>query len=296
MSDQPGSWISLGSPELSARINPLGAQLSILRDRAGRDLLWDGNPAVWNGRAPLLFPIVGSLAGGAYRLGTRTYQLPRHGFARGKPFEVASATPTAAAFTLRADESTLQVYPFHFELGVDFALQGASLTVTATVRNLTDAALPASFGFHPAFRWPLPYEQARAAHFIEFAQDEPTPIRRLNSAGLVAPGSVPTPVADRVLPLADALFAPDVVIFDQVRSRSVTYGAQVGPRIRVSYPDAPYLGIWSKPGAPFVCIEPWHGISDPEGFTGDFSAKPGVFSVPPGGAQSVRMEITLLSS
>ena len=45
MSDQQSRWLSLGSGELTAEVNPLGAQLSALRDRTGRDLLWDGDPS-----------------------------------------------------------------------------------------------------------------------------------------------------------------------------------------------------------------------------------------------------------
>ena len=294
MPDQPAEWISLNSPQLSAAVNPLGAQLSMLRDGGGRDLLWNGDPAVWAGRAPILFPTIGELAGGGFRVGPRTYRLPRHGFARTKLFEVVGATATEATFRLAADESTLRVYPFEFRLDVRFALAGATLSVTSSVLNKGREDMPASIGYHPGFRWPLPYGQPRAAHFIEFATDENPWIRRLNAQGLLSAERPQTPVANRRLVLDDALFRDDVVIFDDIRSRSVTYGAHEGPRIQVSYPDATYLGVWTKPGAGFVCIEPWHGIADAAGFAGEFKDKLGAFSVPPGGVQQLSMQITLL--
>ena len=290
----PSEWLRLRSANLSAEIDPAGAQLSVLQDVAGRDLLWDGNPAVWNGRAPLLFPIVGMLAGGTYRMGSKAYALSRHGFARGRMFEVVEATSRAALLRLGADTASLKVYPFRFELDVQFELSDASLSITTAVRNRGDGLLPASFGYHPAFRWPLPFGQDRAAHFIEFETDEPAPIRRLNSQGLLAAAYQPTPVRNRRLALTDDLFTNDVIIFDQFRSRSVTYGAEQGPRLKVSFPDAPYLGVWTKPGAQFVCIEPWHGVSDPEGFTGDFTSKPGVFVVPAGSAMRIEMTVSVL--
>jgi galactose mutarotase-like enzyme len=293
MSDQQSQWVSLGSGDLTAQVNPLGAQLSALRDRSGRDLLWDGDPAVWTGRAPLLFPIVGMLAGGCYRLGSEVHQLPRHGFARGKLFEVTESTSATAAFRLTADEATLQVYPFHFELDVRFALEGPTLSITTYIRNVGDEEMPASFGYHPAFRWPLPYGRERSSHFIEFACDEPAPIRRLNADGLLTMERHPTPISDRRLALADALFRDDVVIFDAIHSSSVTYGAGTGPRLRISYPDTPYLGVWTKPGANFICIEPWHGVSDLAGFSGDFTAKPGVFMVAPGACMPITVAIAL---
>jgi len=294
--DQQSRWVSLSSRELTAEVNPLGAQLSTLRDCAGRDLLWDGNPSFWSGRAPVLFPIVGALAGDSYRLGSKTYPLPRHGFARNKLFEIVDSTSAAATFRLKADEASLRVYPFRFELDVHFALDGPTLSVTMCARNSGDEDMPASFGYHPAFRWPLPFGQARSAHFIEFATDEPAAIRRLNAAGLLTPELHPTPISHRRLALADALFQDDVIIFDEIRSRSVTYGTGEGPRIRVSYPDAPYLGLWTKPQAPFICIEPWHGVADPEGFSGDFKTKPGVFVVAPGTVTPIEMAITLLGA
>jgi galactose mutarotase-like enzyme len=296
VTDQQSQWVSLDSGDLTAEVNPLGAQLSVLRDRSGHDLLWNGDPAVWIGRAPLLFPIVGALAGGSYRLGPKTYHLSRHGFARGKLFETAEATSTAAAFRLKADADTLAVYPFRFELEVRFALNGPTLSVTTLVRNSGDEAMPASFGYHPAFRWPLPFGRARSSHFIEFASDEPAPIRRLNAEGLLTPERLPTPISGRRLALVDTLFQDDVVIFDEIRSRSVTYGADEGPRIRVSYPDAPYLGLWTKPQANFICIEPWHGVADPVGFSGDFTAKTGVFLVAPGTAVPITMTVSLLQA
>jgi galactose mutarotase-like enzyme len=284
-------WVALRSAHLSAQIDPLGAQLSVLRDGAGRDLLWHGDPTVWAGRAPILFPVVGTLAGGRYRLGDRTYALNRHGFARGKPFEIVTTTPSSAIFRLRADASTLSVYPFQFELDVAFAVTGATLAVIASVRNTGEEELPASLGFHPGFLWPLPQALAKSSHFLEFETDEPAPIRRIDASGLVSPRLHATPIVGRQLALSDDLFRDDVIILDQVRSRSLVYGATDGPRIEIRFPDARYLGLWTKPGAPFLCIEPWQGIADPAGFDGDFRDKPGVFRVAPGDAQALSMEI-----
>ncbi len=144
--------------------------------------------------------------------------------------------------------------------------------------------MPASFGYHPGFRWPLPFGQPRARHFIEFEREEPAAVRRIDAAGLLTPEAHRTPVAGRRLELTDALFAQDVLIFERLNSTSLSYGGQEGPRLRIGFPDASYLGLWTKPGADFVCIEPWHGITDPRGFCGDFRDKPGVKILKPGEA------------
>jgi galactose mutarotase-like enzyme len=287
------NWIKISSEALSAEIDAHGAQLSRLYDRQSRDLLWDGNPTVWAGRAPILFPIVGVVNGGKYRLGGSTFELSRHGFARGKDFAVASVKADSATFKLHADASTLKVYPFQFELTVQFAIAHSTLSVTTTIRNLGDQGMPASFGYHPAFRWPLPFGGDRSSHTVEFDTDEPDPVRRIDAAGLLTPASQPTPVKQRRLALTDDLFQDDVLILDRVKSRSVSYGGESGPRLRIGLEGSPYLGLWTKPGAQFICIEPWHGITDPIGFAGDFKDKPGVFMVGAGQELALPMTITL---
>jgi len=293
--DDTTSWITLRSPELAAQINPAGAQLSILRDRDGNDLLWHGDAAIWAGRAPVLFPIVGTLNGGRYRLGDEHYALSRHGFARGETFEIVTATTSSARFRLRPDESTLAVYPFQFVLELAFTLDGPKLSVVASVRNEGSTPMPASIGFHPGFRWPLPYGQARAAHAIQFENDEPAPVRRITADGLLAPETQPTPVTGRRLALTDDLFRNDVLILDRLHSQSLRYGADEGPQLEIGFPDSTWLGLWTRPGAPFVCIEPWQGVTDPAGFNGDFRDKPGVFEVAPGATHAMTMTVTLLA-
>ena len=287
-------WVALESDVLSAAVDPQGAQLSLLRDAGGRDLLWDGDPAIWKGRAPLLFPIVGELAGGSYRLGSNTYRLSRHGFARDSRFEVVRSTGSMAELELTADQQSLRIYPFRFAMRVRFELNGPTLVLRTRIRNHDDRLMPASFGYHPALRWPLPFGRDRSRHVIEFELEEPAPMRRLDADGLLTPAAHATPISNRRLPLEDSLFRDDAMIFDQIRSRSATYGADEGPRLRLTYPDAPYLGIWTKPGVPFVCIEPWHGLADPEGFQGDFTVKPGIFSVLPGMEFMTEMSLSLI--
>ena len=286
--------ISIQSTGLSADIDPFGAQLFALRDAQGRDLLWNGDPKVWAGRAPILFPIVGMLANGQYRLNDRTYALPKHGFARHTLFEVAASSPSSATFRLRWSQATLAVYPFRFELDVQFLLESTTLRLSAAVKNLSaDGGMPASIGFHPALRWPLPYGQPRADHVIIFEQNEPAPVRRIDENGLVRPDAYPSPVVGRELALRDDLFVEDALVFDQLRSRRLRYGARTGPFLDIGFPDTQLLGVWTKPGADYICIEPWHGWADPEGFAGDFWAKPGILTVAPHDVRRVEMTIAL---
>ena len=243
---------------------------------------------------PILFPIVGALQDGHYRVDGSTYALPRHGFARDKLFTLSAATPSRALFRLDWNDETLGVYPFHFALTMDFAIAGARLEMVATIINLeSDKILPASFGFHPALAWPLPFGQPREAHVINFETEEPSPIRRLDAEGLLLAQDFPSPAKGRTLNLRDDLFTQDALIFDQIVSRCLTYGALDGPRLRIEFPQARQLGLWTKPGANFICIEPWNGFADPQGFEGDFHDKPGIFLVAPGQSVACTMAIAL---
>jgi galactose mutarotase-like enzyme len=282
------------SDTLTAAISPLGAELRRLTTRDGLDLQWNGDPEVWTGRAPILFPVIGVLDGGVYRLDGQTYAMPKHGFARHSTFAVVDVQPRSAIFRLSASDQTRPLYPFEFQLDLEFALDGPKLAIAATVANLGDAPMPASFGFHPALRWPLPFDRPRAEHRIVFEKDEPAPIRRIDADGLLTPQPHPTPVTGRTLALRDDLFVDDALIFDRLQSRRAVYGAESGPQLAVDFQDFAELGVWTKPGAGFICIEPWAGMADPKGFAGDFRNKPGVFEVAPGAGRRLAMSITLL--
>lgn len=286
--------ITIVSADLTARINPLGAELWSLTDWQGREWMTDADPAFWTGHAPLLFPIVGALNGGTYRLGDTTYVLPKHGFARTSRFECTTPSEADAGFRLSDSAATRAVYPFAFNLEMWFRLVGRSLHMTATVSNPGAEPLPFSFGFHPAFAWPLPGGADKPAHRIVFAEAEPQPIRRIDPAsGLLLPEPFETPVEGRTLAPDAALFEADALIWGALQSRSLTFGVPAGPALDIDFPDTPMLGIWQKPGANYLCIEPWQGIADPLGYAGDLRDKPGVVMLPPGGQRSFRMTVTL---
>lgn len=286
--------ITITSGDLTARINPLGAELWSLTDRDGREYMTDADPAFWTGHAPLLFPIVGALNGGRYRLGDAEHALPKHGFARTRRFACIAQEESQAGFRLTDDDDTRAAYPFAFALDMAFRLEGASLRMAAKVTNRGGQPMPFSFGYHPAFAWPLPGGAAKAAHRLTFAEGEPDPLRQLEAeTGLVLPDPRPTPVTGRELALDARLFAADALIWDSIRSRALTYGATDGARLDVAFPDTPMLGIWQKPGANYVCLEPWQGIADPLGYEGDFRDKPGVVVLPPGEERSFRMDVSV---
>lgn len=288
--------IEIASDRLFAAINPLGAELSRLRDADGRDYLTDGDPEYWTGRAPLLFPVVGRLAGDHYRLDGRDYALPQHGFARRQPFALVDRHPDRVTFRLAQNDATLAAYPFRFTLDAAYRIEGTTLAITVTATNWDDRAMPASFGFHPGFAWPLPGGGAREAHRMIFSAEEPGALKAIvPGEGLIGEAGRASPLVDgRVLPLADALFDNDALIWDPVESRGLVYQGEQGPALEIGFGDATQLGIWTKrPGAPFVCVEPWWGIADPHGFEGEIWEKPGIRRIEPGQSARFGVSVTL---
>ncbi|KQM90325.1 aldose epimerase [Sphingomonas sp. Leaf22] len=285
--------VILTNGTLTVAVEPLGAELHSIKDRQGRELMTNADPAYWTGHAPILFPIIGAVQGDEYRVDGTTYPMAKHGFARRRKFTKVAHSDTFVRFELTDDEETRAVYPFAFMLHVEHRLEGATLHTEVTVTNSGDRDLPASIGFHPAFAWPLPYGRPRADHRMVFSNAEVGTVAAIADNGTIAAERRPDPVVDRVLTLTDDLFARDALVFDPVRSSWVRYGAEDGPQLRVDFPGMPKLGIWTKPGASFVCIEPWDGIADPEGFAGDIFDKPGINRVSPGQSHRAAMSVTL---
>lgn len=272
---------TLESAYLSVSVQTEGAEMCSLRDASGQELLWQAG-AEWPHHAPILFPIVGELAGGAYLHNGRRYEMRRHGFARDKKFAWLQRTPTRCRLVLHDDAETRAQYPFAFRFEVSYTLDDDALEIGFTITNTGRAVLPASAGAHPAFIWPLAEDVAKTDHVLEFSDAEASMIRRINPQGLLRAEAAPSPIRDRVLRLDPRLFEADAVILDAVRSASVRYGAPGAPTIEVSWEGFSQLGIWQRPGADFLCIEPWAGHASPVGFEGDIMDKPGMMRIVPG--------------
>lgn len=286
--------VVLTSGALSARISPLGAELLSLTDGQGREYMTDADPAFWSGHAPLLFPVVGSLAGDRLRLDGRDHALPRHGFARRSLFAPVEVAESHARFRLTDSPDTRAVYPFGFVLEMAFRLEGTTLAMEACVTNPNDGPLPFSFGYHPAFAWPLPGGADKAAHKLVFEREESQDVRRVGKAnGLLLPQGEATPVRGRELALSEDLFRADAVIWTDLASRRLSYGADGGAWLDVAFPDTAMFGLWQVPGARYICLEPWAGHADPAEFQGDFRDKPGIVLLPPGEQRRFRMDVTV---
>jgi galactose mutarotase-like enzyme len=284
----------LQNDHIRAEIATRGAELIRLQDPRGTDFLWNGDPHWWSGHAPLLFPIVGKVPNDAIIVDGKEYPMRQHGFARTSEFTVTSADETECRLRLGASSGTRAQYPFNFVLDVRHAVGGPSLLTEATVQNVDDRPMPVSFGFHPALRWPLDEAGPRLGHVLAFENREPGSIRRLHD-GLLDRDRYASPFVDGRIALEDGLFVDGAIIFDQLTSRRVEYVGPSGRSVTVEFSCMPHLGLWSKPGAGFICIEPWQGFAAPINFAGELSTKEGMIPLSTGAMAKFSMRLLVKS-
>lgn len=285
---------TIASDQLTIGIKRHGAELCLLRMASGTDLLWHGDPATWAGQAPVLFPIVGALQGGRLLHQGTSYPMNRHGFARTRDFRMVRLTAHSCRLRLEDDPETRKAYPFRFRFDLDFSVDEDTLTVLYELHNPGDTELPASFGAHPAFRWPLVSGIPRNAHRVDFEKAETGPLPTVGTDGLLSGPGRPCPLRGRQLDLDDSLFQEDALVFPAVQSRALRYTAAGAPALVMSWDGFPQLGIWSKPGAGFLCLEPWRGYASPAGFDGEFSTKPGLVRLAPGATVHARYAVRVM--
>ena len=262
---------------LHVAVNLKGAELASVRDRQNQtEYLWQADPSFWGRHAPLLFPIVGRLKDDHFQHHGQSYHLTQHGFARDLPFVPQPAEAGSLRFRLRATPETKQRYPFDFQLDVMYSLAERDLTVTYEVSNPGREPMPFSIGAHPAFRCPLVEGETFSDYELVLAEPE-TVDRHLLAGGLYS-GEVERVLdAHDRLPLNATLFQRDALVFHELASEWVALRSRVsGREVRMYIQEFPYFGLWTKPGAPFVCLEPWQGLADYTDASGDLTEKPGI--------------------
>lgn len=275
---------------LSIDISSLGAEMQAAATRDGANWLWNGDAAFWTGRAPVLFPIVGKAPDDTLLIDGKPYSMAQHGFARRQEFSLAAATATLCRYTLDASDQTRAVYPFDFRLSVEHSLDGPTLTVAAEVENRGAQPMPFGCGFHPAFLWPLPGSDGKQ-HVVTLdngAEPERQPLK----IGLLLQHREPSPFNKGRLVLAHSQFENDALVFPEGAGDGLTYAAEGGPALTFRFENLPNLALWTKPGAPFLCIEPWHGTAAEHGGSRELKDRPSTTVLSPGKTARFAFSVT----
>ncbi|ARM15593.1 MULTISPECIES: aldose 1-epimerase family protein [Rhizobium] len=286
------SSVRIGNQHLAVDVSSLGAEMQALTSDDGRSWLWTGDAAYWTGRSPILFPIVGKAPDDMLAIGVTVYPMAQHGFARRSEFSLAASTPTMCRHELSASAATQAVYPFDFLLAVEHAVEGRTLTVAAEVSNRDVRPLPFGLGFHPAFLWPLPGAAGRT-HTVTLDNEGEPELLRLE-VGLIDPVPLPSPFDKGRLVLDHAMFEKDAMIFPKGAGEGLCYGAESGPALRFRFENLPNLALWTKPGAPFLCVEPWHGTAAEAGGSSELSQRPSTTILAPGATARFAFTVEIL--
>ncbi|MDY5612538.1 aldose 1-epimerase family protein [Dysosmobacter sp.] len=284
---------------LRAAVDSHGGELVSLRDPAGTEYIWNGDPAFWPGRNPLLFPIVGNLKGGQVLFNGQPYEMSRHGFARGLDFSPVEQDANRVVLELRESPATLVRYPFPFSLRVCHALTEAGFSTAFRVENTGDAPMPFCIGAHTAFRCPLHSGERFEDYEIVFDQPETADMILLTPEGLVRhDGREPLLRDEDRFSLDRAVFDRlDTIILEGLRSTGVSLlHRETGHGVRLDFTGFPMVAFWTKSGceAPFVCLEPWHGCAAADNEDGEFFHKPHCITLAPGEIRDLCYTITLM--
>lgn len=263
-------------------VQTLGAELCQIQSKStGKDYMWNADPAVWGSYAPVLFPAIGAIKDGFVLIKGKAYKVPRHGFVRNNPnVKLVAKTENSLTFGLTYSEQTLEIYPYPFEFLITYTLEENKITVDHKVVNHSDEPMLFSLGAHPAFKCPVNEGELYDDYYLEFEKIETAPTWLLEKDGLVGKKTKPVLENTNVLPLTPHLFDNDALIFKNLASQSVSLKSKTSSQVvHVSYAGFPYLGIWAKPNAHFVCIEPWLGIADNADSGHNFETKEGILSL-----------------
>ena len=271
---------------LTIKVKEHGAELSSII-KNGTEYIWQADPAYWGRHSPVLFPIVGSVWEGEYRVGDIAYKLGQHGFARDMDFALVAQSETEIRFRLESTEETLKKYPWPFCLEIAYRLHHDSLDVVWEVKNPGESDMYFQIGAHPAFYYPDYVPQSSLRGSISFDRSEGLQCIRIKEKGCVDTGTLyPLEMGENgLLQLTRETFdkIDTIMLQDSQVHKTELRRVDGTPWLSLTF-DAPVVGIWSPPGkvAPFICLEPWYGRCDSAGYEGEYKDKDWINTLAPG--------------
>ncbi len=288
--------VELKNSLLTVQIDPLGAQLSSVKNGRGTEYIWQADPDIWGRHAPLLFPFIGRLRDGRYTLDGKEWAISSHGFARDSAFTVTERGPDRAVFRLTDSPETRAVYPFSFALTVTYALEENRLRKSCRVENLSAGTMWFELGGHDGFRAPLEPGERMDDYAVVLPGVEALEPYGMDEALMVTPKGARYELDRGRIPLKPSVFGLDTVILDSPAARGAMLADKSGrARVTLEFPDFPYIALWTQ-GKPFdtnyVCIEPWSTLPDATFVGRGLADKAGVIALEPGAERTLTYTTT----
>ena len=269
---------------LNIQTKKSGAELTSIQYN-GKEMLFQGAKVLdsngniyWKRQAPILFPIVGQLKNSTTQIEGNSYQMSQHGFARDRDFEEISKTETKHHYMLKNNEETLKKYPYKFELHVIYKIVEDTLIVTYQVKNMDNKTIYFGLGGHPAFNC----DYSNGEYEIAFPEQEDEIEFLKLKDGLIDIENAENILQDNKIYLKGDTFDNDAVIMKNLKSNKVTLQNHKTNQktLEFDFTGFPYLALWSKKGAPFVCIEPWQNTADRIDSTQIYNDKENIIELP----------------
>lgn len=235
----------------------------------------------WKRHWPVLFPTVGKCKKNQTIINGRTYEMQQHGFARDMEFEPLTKLDNFHSYVFRSDNKLIDKYPYEFSLTVTYRTDGNKLTTIYKVVNEGDTDMPFGIGGHPAFKINRE-ELDKGNYYLEFEEEED----KIHFLYLVD-GLIGTEYAKNILEnkkvvtLNASLFSNDAIIMKGLKSNKVSLKNNGKTILTMDFTGFPYLAVWTKPRAPFICIEPWMTTADNVNGSGVFRQKTDILLLPP---------------
>ena len=227
----------------------------------------------WNRHAPILFPIVGKLKNDKTRIGSKTYEMTQHGFARDIEFKKIDNH----SYLLTSDDETKKKFPYDFELYISYEILNNTLVTNCKIVNKSNSTMPFGIGFHPAFKC----DYSLGNYYLEFENSEDNlKVMQLIDGYLsnieINPNNY---ILKNKMALHSSIFDNDAIILTNLTSNKVILRNNENISLIFDFTEFPFLGIWSKKDAPFVCIEPWFSTADRTDSDGIFENKDAILKL-----------------
>ncbi len=250
---------TLENSKIKIVVNSFGAELDNIQDiETKKEYMWQKDKNFWGKSSPILFPFVGMLKDSKYKYNNKEYAFDkRHGFARDYDFVLSDKGEDFLEFLFESTEETFEIYPFNFKFYITYKIKENNLEVNYKVENISDETMYFSLGAHPAFSVPKDEN-----YYIEFEKEEKQHSKLLKD-GLVD-GEFPYElIENKKLLLTSTTFINDAIIFENTNSKKLWIKNNKNDTIlEFEYVGFRYIAFWNSPGADFVCLEPWDGITD----------------------------------
>ncbi|MBX7242228.1 MAG: aldose 1-epimerase family protein [Bacteroidia bacterium] len=276
------SIFSLSNGIITLTVKHKGAEITSIKNAAGTEFMWQPQGSIyWQRQSPLLFPVVGKLKENQYYVNGVRYPMNQHGFVRDMEFDFIGKTANQLIYWIKDNTETQKQYPFLFELRVIYTLIENKVSIRYLVKNIDTIPMYFTLGGHPAFKCPIKEGDIFQDYYLEFEKNE-TVNRHFLEGGLI--GNRVENFLDNTskIPLHIDLFREDAIVLKDLQSRKISLkSAKHNNSITIHFDDFPYVGIWTQPGAPFICLEPWKGLADTISPTGDIKDKPGIITLEP---------------